>query len=416
MASPVLFPAKSVLEVADCDHDFDGPPEGLDWSLCVLVKQGDDCATVRMVSDNATVHDIPLCFLRLPLDTARKRNKPSSYNEALPEETPISRAPPSPAASPVQTLQSEPKSTPKRQRFQQLFGPTEQPTRRAPQACGFGSEQGTSEGFHDAEGNFYRIGDTVWVIVEEAADVPVKCRVGKARNGAIYYCPALVADISVSSESGSSRVNQTIHLMAYVNDIMIEAYSIDPTGLRGPKVADAWYLLPAWSFVVTAASISGFAIARRPGGDTAHPESFILAGVLNTDDDLVAERCCPLQAGMSQRELFETSIPEDFARQIRQPLVPSYSALDAHQIYPPVARDVLGVHPVLGILHVGAEQDRGAVAYLALIDGIMCIVTVRHRPPSPPPALHTKRSMRHSYCRWWVATRPTACSSASCVA
>ena len=382
MASAVLFPAKSVLEVADCDRDFDGPTEDLEWSLCVLVKQGDGCATVRMVADSDIIHDIPLNFLRLPLDTARKRNKPSSYNEEQPEDTRIPRAPPSPAASPVRTLPSEPKQPQKRQRLQELFAPSAQLKRRAPQTCGFGSKQGTSEGCHDAEGNFYRIGDTVWVMVEEAADVPVKCRVGKARNGAIYYCPALIADIFVSSESGSSRVNQTLLLMAYVNDLLIEAYSIDPTGLRGPMLADAWYLLPAWCFEVTAASISGFAIARRPGGDTSHPESFILAGVLITDDDLVAERCCHLQAGMSQRELFENSIPEEFASQMRQPLVPSYSALDPHQIYPPVARDALGVHSKVGILHVGAEQDRGAVAYLAQMDGVECIVTVRHHPTS----------------------------------
>ena len=394
MASAAPFPPNSVLEVADCDHDFDGPTEDLDWSLCVLVKQGGDCASVRMVADSDLIHDIPLYFLRLPRDAARKRNKPSSYNEELPAETCISRAPPSPAASPVHTLQSEPKQpTPKRKRFQQLFDSATRPTRRAPQACGFGSEQGTSEGCHDAEGNFYRLGDTVWVLVEEAADVPAKCRVGKARSGTIYYCPAVIVDISVSSESGSSRVNQTIHLMAYVNDMLLEAYSIDPTGLRGmgPNQADGWYLLPAWCFEVTAASISGFAIARRPGGDTTHPESFVLLGVLITDDDLVAECCCRLETGMSQRQLFEKSIPEEFASQMRKPLVPSYSTLDDDQIYPPVARDALGVHSEIGLLHVGAEQEIGAIAYLARTDDIVCIVTVRHRPPS-----HL-RSMHHSY-------------------
>jgi|TARA_B110000196_G_scaffold265787_1_gene238847 hypothetical protein len=389
MSSP--FALKSVLEVADCDEDYDGPLEDIEWSLCTLMCLKSHVATIRMVSDNAMLHGIPLCFLRLPQKNARKRKEPSSYSEELPlDRTP--RAP-SLAASPVRAPPAERQQTPpKQQQFSELFGPRTTHVRRPPQACGFGSEQGTADGFHDPEGNFYRPGDTVWVMVNEAADVSPSCRVGKARDGAVYYCPAHIASISVLSDDGSSRINQTIVLMAYVNDTLIEAYNIDPSRLRGPRVADAWYLLPAWCFEVTASSIAGFAIARRAADDTSHPESFVFAGVLNTDDELVAEGFSRLETGTTQAELFDRAIPLRFARQLRQPRVPAYSALDAKQIFPPAARDALGLHPKVGILHVGSEQDKGAIAYIASINGAAHIVTVRHgfepyflHDPDPKP-------------------------------
>ena len=230
-------------------------------------------------------------------------------------------------------------------------------------------------------------------MVQEAADVPIKCRVGRARNGDTYYAPAVIMDIVVAQEEGSSRINQNITLMAYVNDAMIDAYKIDPLHIRHPMPDTAWLLLPAWTFVVTASSISGFAIARRPNDNTSHPESFHLAGVLLTSDDLTAEGFHALEPGMTQAELFRRAIREEFAREMRQPPVPSFSALDARsQIYPPVARNVLGVHPVVGVLHAGTEQSCGAIAYIALIDGAKRIATVRRGPCliSQPPPYHAR--------------------------
>ena len=37
---------------------------------------------------------------------------------------------------------------------------------RAPQACAFGPHNGSGTGFHDNEGNFYRVGDIVWIVVD----------------------------------------------------------------------------------------------------------------------------------------------------------------------------------------------------------------------------------------------------------
>ena len=114
--------------------------------------------------------------------------------------------------------------------------------RRAPQSCGFGGEFGTTGGFHDADGNFYRPGDWVWALVEEKADSEGK--VGKARDGLTFYTPSIIVETYVAAEeTNSSRINLNVDLMAAVNQVMIRAYGIDPLYLLPDLDDDEWLLL-----------------------------------------------------------------------------------------------------------------------------------------------------------------------------
>ena len=54
------LPPRCVLEVADCDPDYEGPLDDIDWSLCTLVLEKPQCANIRMVSDGDIVCDVPL--------------------------------------------------------------------------------------------------------------------------------------------------------------------------------------------------------------------------------------------------------------------------------------------------------------------------------------------------------------------
>jgi len=119
--------------------------------------------------------------------------------------------------------------------------------RHAPQICGFGGDHGTSGGFHDSDGNFYRVGDWIWVMIVEQADTEGKK--GRSRDGLDYFCPALILEVYVDpDENDSSRVNQKVDLMAAVNGVMVNAYGLDPDELLPDLGAHGWVLLPQWVF------------------------------------------------------------------------------------------------------------------------------------------------------------------------
>lgn len=91
------FTPRCVLEVADCDPDYEGPLDDLDWSLCTLVLEKPECANICMVSDGDIVRNVPLRFLREPQELTRKRDRTRSYIEDEPQQSAHVLRAPSPA-------------------------------------------------------------------------------------------------------------------------------------------------------------------------------------------------------------------------------------------------------------------------------------------------------------------------------
>ena len=156
------------------------------------------------------VENAPRSSIYFEPEAAAKRPRPTEDPDPEDPAAPISPARPHPALT-------EPVSSPARlQLLETVLGTQERrAVRRAPQSCGFGGEFGTTGGFHDADGNFYRPGDWVWALVEEKADSEGK--VGKARDGLTFYTPSIIVETYVAADkTNSSRINLNVDLMAAV--------------------------------------------------------------------------------------------------------------------------------------------------------------------------------------------------------
>ena len=302
-----------------------------------------------------------------------------------PRPTPDPAAPESPAAAAV-----KPAAAAFRQELlETVLGTLERrAARRAPQACGFGGDHGTTGGFHDDDGNFYRVGQWVWALVEEKADTQGK--EGKARDGLKFYCPSVIVETYVAGdETNSSRINLTVDLMAAVNQQMVDAFLIDANGLLPDLGEHGWALLPQWIYTVTAVSILGAAIPQRLTVDAPeHKEAFALVGLINTTDELCTESFHPLTAGMREADLYR-HVPAEFKW---EPLaVANYSFIDAPVVFSPTPRDALGYSSVVGVLHAAAEPGKGVIGYVAEVEGKEGLVALVGRGGS---GLHARRLRR----------------------
>ena len=101
------FTPRCVLEVADCDPDYEGPLDDLDWSLCTLVLEKPECANICMVSDGDIVRNVPLRFLREPQELTRKRDRTRSYIEDEPQQSAHVLRAPSPARASSQRSRAQ---------------------------------------------------------------------------------------------------------------------------------------------------------------------------------------------------------------------------------------------------------------------------------------------------------------------
>ena len=80
-----------------------------------------------------------------------------------------------------------------------------------------------------------------------------------------------------------------------------------------------------------------------------------------------------LTADVREADLYE-HVPDEFMWDA--PAVPNYSYFDATIVLTAVPRDAIGFSSKVGVLHVGVEQGKGVIGYVAEVDGAQKLVAL----------------------------------------